>query len=249
VAYGHGDGDGDGDGYGYGDGDGDGSGSGDGYGYGDGYGSGDGDGCGYGSGSGYGYGYGDGNGHGDGYGYGDGCGYGSGRGSADGDGDGDGDGTGIYEINGERVYKIDGVQTIIRKVKGNIAKGFILTRALTLTPTYVAKVGDCFAHGETAAKALHDATEKSLINAPAEERIRIALAWFDISTGHTGKEWLNFHRAITGSCEQGCKSFASDRGIDLDKPYTLAEFISAADGAYPRGQEAIDILKQKLQQP
>ena len=90
-------------------------------GYGDGYGNSDGSGYGYGDGSGYGYG--------SSYGYGDGSGYSNG----DGDGYGDGYGYGVKSINNDRVYLIDNVQTIIKSVRNNIAKGFILNKDLTLS--------------------------------------------------------------------------------------------------------------------
>ena len=103
------------------------------------------------SGSGSGSGSGDGSGDGDGYG--DGSGYGDGYGSGDGSGDGDGDGDGVKEINGDTVYIVDDVPTIIKSVRANIAQGFILQRDLTLKPCYIVKEQNKFAHGST----LHDA--------------------------------------------------------------------------------------------
>ena len=103
------------------------------------YGSGYGSGCGSGYGSGCGSGYGSGCGSG----YGDGC----------GDGCGDGYGSGIKEMNGDKVYVIDDVPTIIKSVHDNIAQGFILNNDLTLQPCYIVKEQNKFAHGDT----LHDA--------------------------------------------------------------------------------------------
>ena len=59
---------------------------------------------------------------------GSGDGSGSGSGSGSGDGYGDGYGDGIKEINGQRVYMIDGVPTLIDRVRGDYAKGSILSR-------------------------------------------------------------------------------------------------------------------------
>ena len=120
---------------------------------GDGYGSGDGDGSGYGSGDGYGDGSGDGSGYGSGDGYGDGSGYGSGDGSGDGSGYGSGDG--VKSINGNPIYVVDNIPTIITNVKGNIAKGFILHTDLSLTPCFIVKKNNQFSHGNT----LHEAFE------------------------------------------------------------------------------------------
>ena len=72
---------------------------------------------------------------GDGDGYGDGSGDGSGYG--DGYGYGYGSGYGIKRINGEDVYIIGGVQTIIKSLRGNVAKGFILNSDCSLEPCYV----------------------------------------------------------------------------------------------------------------
>ena len=66
------------------------------------------------------------------YGSGDGCGsgYGSGYDSGSGDGSGDGYGygysSGIKSFKNEPVFQVDGINTIIKRVKGNIAKDFYL---------------------------------------------------------------------------------------------------------------------------
>jgi hypothetical protein len=56
----------------------------------------------------------------------------SGDGYGSGSGYGYGSGDGIKAFCGENVYQIDGIQTIIRKLKGNIAKGVILNSDLTI---------------------------------------------------------------------------------------------------------------------
>ena len=55
-----------------------------------------------------------------------------GSGDGDGYGDGDGSGDGVKSINGNPIYVVDNIPTIITNVKGNIAKGlsFILTYLL-----------------------------------------------------------------------------------------------------------------------
>lgn len=117
-------------------------------------------GSGSGSGSGDGRGYGDGDGYGRGYGRGYGDGYGDGYGHVYGDGSGSGYGDGIKSISGNNVYKIDGVNTVIYSVHGNMARGAILNTDMTLTPCYVAKEGRNFAHGDTARDALMSLNEK-----------------------------------------------------------------------------------------
>ena len=115
---------------------------------------------------------------GDGYGYGYGDGSGSGDGSGDGYGYGYGDGSGIKEYNGQRVYMIDDVPTLVDRVRGDYAKGAILRDDLSLQPCYVARVGNSFAHGDTLHQALADATAKDLEDQPIEERIARFVAEF-----------------------------------------------------------------------
>ena len=163
---------GSGDGYGSGSGAGYGSSFGNGSGYGDVSGSGDGDGSGSGYGSGYGPGYGVGYGSSFGDGSGSGAGYGSNFG--DGDGSGYGYGDGIVEYNHQKVYKIDGVSTIIDSVHGNYANGKILRDDLTVRECFIAKCGNFFAHGETIKQALSDASEKYNENKPLSETDRMS---------------------------------------------------------------------------
>ena len=192
-----------------------------------GYGSGYGDGSGDGYGSGYGYGDGDGYGYGDGYGDGDGYGYG------DGSGDGYGDGYGISNINGDPVYRIDGVPTIIKSVHGNAAKGFVLQSDLTLTPCYIVKGNGQFAHGDDLHQAMSALTEKLFEDMPEEERIaEFIKAHPDKDKSYSNKDLFDWHHRLTGSCLAGRNAFVKDRGLTLDGETTVAEFIRLTKNAY-----------------
>ena len=236
YVYGSGDGSGPGSGYGSGEGYGYGYGDGDGYGYGSGYGSGDGSGpgSGYGSGEGYGYGYGDGDGYGYGSGYGDGSGYGSGEGYGDGYGDGDGYGLNIEYFNGQKVYHIDNVPTLIDSVHGNYAKGRILNSDLTTKYCYVAKQGNFFAHGETLKQAMADVMEKYTENQPVKQRIAEFNCKFpDRNKKVPASELFSWHHILTGSCLMGRKHFCEQRGLDYENGlYTVNEFILLTKNAY-----------------
>ena len=206
-------------------GDGDSYGSGDGYGYGDG--------SGYGSGSDYGdgdgYGSGSGSGSGSGYGYGDGSGYGSG----DGYGDGSGDGYGVKEVNGDTVYIVDDVPTIIKSVRDNIAQGFILQRDLTLKPCYIVKEQNMFAHGDTLHDAFTALQEKLYDDSTEEERIEAFRKKFPkYDTPYPNRDLFAYHHVLTGSCRMGRESFCKDKGIDLDGSTTVREFIELTKDSY-----------------
>ena len=211
---------------------GDGSGSGYGYGYGDGYG------YGYGSGYGYGYGYGSGSG----YGYGDGSGSGSGSGS----GDGYGDGHGIKSYGGQPVYRIDGVNTIIDEVRGNLAKGWILNKDMTLQLCWIARIGGHFAHGKNIHEAHLDALAKHQRNMPVEERLDSFISEHpDMSEKYPGTDLFRWHNILTGSCEMGRRSFCKDHGIDPEADsFTVEEFIRLTCSSY--GSDVIRQLADRL---
>ena len=189
-------------------------------------------------------GFGDGSGSGDGSGFGSGYGYGSGYGS--GNGYGSGDGYGIKKYNKDTVYLIDGVQTIITSIIRNIAKGYILQGDLTLTPCYVAKGDEFFAHGKTSREALNSLTEKILDNKPIEERIEAFVFEFpSLEEKYAAKTLYKWHHILTGSCDVGRRSFCEDHGIDLENDtFSVVEFIELTINSY--GGDVIRELKNTL---
>ena len=176
-----------------------------------------------GSGSGSGYGSGSGSGSGDGSGYG--SGYGSGSGSGYGSGYGSGSGSGIKSINGLKVYKIDGVQTIMTNVIRNVAKGFILSKDFTLKKCFVVKGQNMFAHGETLEKAREDLQNKIFSELDVEERIAEFKKTFKANKKYKGTEFYKWHNLLTGSCEMGRNEFVRSHEIDLEDEFTVKEFI------------------------
>ena len=162
-------------------------------------------------------------------------GYGSGYGSGDGYGDGYGDGSvyGIKSFNGEPVYTIDDVPTILRHVRGNVAHGVILNRDLTTTPCYVVKQDNCFAHGETLGDAMAALLDKLFGDMSEEERIAAFLRETEDGKAYPAQYFYDWHHRLTGSCDMGRRQFARDHGIDVDSDtMTLREFLSLTKDAY-----------------
>ena len=187
----------------------------------------DGDGDGYGSGYGYGYGSGSGYGYGSGYGSGDGYGY----------------GYGIGQINGMTIYRIDDTPTIITSVKGNAAKGFILQSDLSLTPCYVVKGNNLFAHGNNLHEAMEALTDKMFDDMPEEERIAAFIkAHPDKDKAYPNQDLFDWHHRLTGSCMAGRNAFVKDRGLTLDGETTVEEFIKLTENAY--GGSTIKALRK-----
>ena len=183
-----------------------------------------------------------GDGSGDGYGSGDGS--GSGYGYGDGSGSGYGYGSGLKTLNGHKVYMIDGVATLIYGVHGNMATGVIVQRDLTLKPCYIAKVGNCFAHGDTAHQAAQDANGKYLQDMPEEERIKAFIeAHPNKSEKYPASDLFEWHNTLTGSCRMGRENFCNERGIDIEEDsFTIKEFVELTKDSYGG-----DIIKQILE--
>ena len=173
-------------------------------------------------------GYGDGYGSGDGDGDGDGDGYGSGSGS----GYGDGDGSGLQSINGEAVYLVDGVQTVIRQIHGNVARAAMVNSDLSLTECYILKDGDFFAHGETIHEAAEALQVKLMEELPEEDRIARFVQQFQPGIYYPNQEFFMWHHYLTGSCEAGRRQFARDHRINLDRRMTPESFIRLTRNAY-----------------
>lgn len=230
----------------YGFGEGDGSGYGGGYGNGYGYGSSYSEGDGYGDGSGYGSGYGYGNGYG--YGEGDGTGYGSSNGTGYGSidsssyGYGDGYGYGWKSINGNKIYRIDNVLTIITHLNKNIAKGKILNGDLTTEDCYVVKGHNEFSHGKTIKEAMQSLEEKIFDNMDTEETIEEFRKKFKDGRKYKGTTFFKWHHNLTGSCLMGRESFVKNNEIDLNKMYSVQEFIKLTENDF--GGSVIRELKQ-----
>ena len=171
----------------------------------------------------------DGSGYGSGYGSGNGSGYGSG----DGSGYGYGSGSGLKSLNGQTVDMIDDVPTILTRIIGNVAKGFIVRTDLSLAPTFVCKQGNSFAHGETLHKAREALLEKLFDDMPTEERIEAFCAEFKPGVKRPAMDFFSWHHRLTGSCEQGRREFARRYGVDIESDeMTPEEFFALTRESY-----------------
>ena len=155
----------------------------------------------------------------------DGSGYGSGF--------GDGYGSGVKEINGDTVYMVDDVPTIIKSVRGNIAQGYILQSDLTQKPCYIVKEQNKFAHGSTLHDAFSSLQEKLYDGSTEEERIEAFRKKFpEYDTPYPNRDLFAYHHVLTGSCRMGRESFCEDKGISLDGSTTVREFVELTKDSY-----------------
>lgn len=219
-SFGYGDGQSCGAGYGYG--------GGDGGGYCSGFGDRSGSGCSYDVSSGYSDGYGDTFGNGNGYGNRFDAGF------RDFDGSGVSSNGGISSYNGNKIYDIDSIPTVIKHVKGNVAKGFMLNSDLTMTPCYVFKERGYFAHGNTLREAYMALQEKLYDNSTEEERLKKFKDKFpDFSKKYPAYDLFSWHHVLTGSCKAGREAFCRDNDIDINKDsFTIYEFVELTKNSY-----------------
>ena len=187
--------------------------------------------------SGYGSVSGDGSGDGDGSGgcYGDGVGCGSGYSYGYGYSTGSGSGSGydLKSFNGQPVDVIDDVPTILTRIIGNVAKGFIVGPDFLLAPTFVCKQGNTFAHGETLHKAREALLEKLFDDMPTDERIAAFCKEFKPGVKRPAMDFFSWHHRLTGSCEQGRREFAKQHDIDIDRDkMTPEEFFALTRDSY-----------------
>lgn len=193
-------------------------------------------GCGYnfvgGKDDGSGYGHGCGGGCGDGLGDGSGDGYGSGSGSGSAFGNGRGYGDGIKSINGQQVYIIDGIPTLIDVCHETYAMGRILYADLTTEKCFIVKQDGKFAHGKTLREARDALLEKLFDDMPEEERIEKFMELHKLYAWYPNRDFFSWHHRLTGSCLQGRTAFAKDHGIDLDGSMTTKEFLELTKDSY-----------------
>lgn len=139
----------------------------------------------------------------------------------------------IKEVNGDTVYNIDGLPTIIKIVHGNMAQGFILRKDLQPMPCFIVKGGNKFAHGITLHDAFISLQEKIYYNNPKEKRIRIFHEKFPkYDTPYLNYDLFTYHSVLTGSCRMGRESFCKDMGINLDGYTTIREFVNLTKNSY-----------------
>lgn len=166
-----------------------------------------------------------------GYGYGYGYGYGS--------------GDGIKTFGKHIVYMIDNVATIITRVIENLAKGFIVNDDLTLSPCFVVKGQNLFAHGETVKAAQTALQEKIFAQMDTDKKIDAFLDTFKLGKKYPAKVFYEWHHKLTGSCEMGRNAFCTRHNIDLENGmYTVEEFIEISESDY--GGEIIKQIRERI---
>ena len=130
---------------------------------------------------------------------------------------------------------IDGVATLITKVRESVARGFILSADLSLEPCFIVRQNNSFAHGASLHEARQALLEKLFEDMPEEERIEAFVKEHTSGSLYSNRDYFDWHHKLTGSCEMGRLQFAKDHGIDLDGSMTPEAFICLTEHAFGGG--------------
>lgn len=149
-----------------------------------------------------------------------------------GSGYGYGSGDGIRTLNGQQVYRIDGVMTLIDACHNRCALGRILHSDLTTEKCFVVKQNGKFAHGKTLREARDALLAKLFDDMPETERIEKFVEAHELNERYPNRDFFSWHHWLTGSCLQGRTAFAQDHGIDLDDSMTTKEFLELTKDSY-----------------
>ena len=150
--------------------------------------------------------------------------------------------SGLKAINNHIIYKIDNVPTIIIGIHKNIAKGFILKQDLSLKKCYIAKGHNYFSHGDTLKDAIKGLEEKILANMDSETAINEFMKKFKKDKKYKGTTFYDWHHYLTGSCKAGRDNFVKNNQLNLNKFYSVMDFINLTENDY--GGEIIKKLKK-----
>ena len=120
---------------------------------------------------------------------------------------------------------IDDQQTIIDRVRGNVAKGGMLRSDLTIMPCYIVKQDGFFAHGATLRDAMDALRDKLFEDMPEDERIQAFVDAHEPGKAYPNQDLFDWHHRLTGSCIAGRTAFVQSHGLSLDGETTVEEFI------------------------
>lgn len=139
----------------------------------------------------------------------------------------------IKELNGDKVYVIDNIPTIIKSLHNNIAQGFILNVDFTICPCYIVKEQNKFAHGDTLHDAFISLQEKLYNDSTEEERIKAFCEKFpEYDTPYPNRDLFIYHNILTGSCRMGRETFMADKGLSLDGKTSIRKFVELTKNSY-----------------
>ena len=152
--------------------------------------------------------------------------------------------TQITRFNGEPVYYIDGMPTVLKSVHGDIAHGYTVGDDLTTTECYVARGRGYFAHGKTAREAAEGLERKIVSGMDTDAKVEEFMKRFSKDGKYPVRDFYEWHGLLTGSCTFGRDSFAKEHGISMDGEMGMKEFLGLTKDAF--GGEVIREVIERM---
>lgn len=152
--------------------------------------------------------------------------------------------TKITRFNGEPVYYIDGMPTVLRCVHGDIAHGYTVGDDLSTTECYVARGHGYFAHGKTAREAAEGLERKIVGGMDTGAKVEEFVKRFSADGRYPVRDFYEWHGLLTGSCTFGRDSFAKEHGISMDGEMGTREFLGLTKDAF--GGEVIRAVIERM---
>ena len=142
--------------------------------------------------------------------------------------------TQITSFNGQHVYYIDGMPTVLLSVHDDLAHGYTVGDDLTTTECYVARGQGYFAHGKTAREAVSSLERKIVSGMNTDDKVNEFVKRFDKDGKYPVRDFYEWHGTLTGSCTFGRDSFAKEHGISMDGDMETKEFLRLTKDAFGR---------------
>lgn len=102
-----------------------------------------------------------------------------------------------------------------------------------MQPCYVAKIDNCYAHGNTIKEAVKQAKEKAFELLPEDDRIKKFWECHNLTDRYPARDLYEWHHILTGSCEMGRSQFVREKGVDLERDtFTVDEFVEMCKDRY-----------------
>ena len=104
---------------------------------------------------------------------------------------------------------------------------------MQLTPCFIVKENNKFAHGSTLRDAFTSLQEKLYDDSTEEERIEAFKKKFPFyEEKYDNKDLFTYHHVLTGSCRMGREEFVKGKGLSLDGKTSVREFVELTKNAY-----------------
>lgn len=155
----------------------------------------------------------------------------------------------IKTHNGNKVYYINDVPTVIKSINCGIGHGYIIDNNGKSVEKFVAKSYNIFVFGDSFDEVYDKLYEKDRIKEYSEIFINKFVEHFKLNRKYNFSELAFWHRNLTGACIEGIMLFCKDNNINFENDkMTVQEFLNISKNSYGKSivKNIAKIYKLKL---